>query len=58
MCFMQQGIKSDEFQLIMSLFASYLILYHIDTQRHTAHSGTTRLIHPYKYILIPPVMCL
>ena len=24
------------------------------TQTHTAHSGASRLTHPYKYIFIPP----
>ena len=27
------------------------------TQTHTAHSGASRLTHPYKYIFPPPVMC-
>ena len=30
---------------------------HTHTQRYTAHSGASRLTHPYKYILTPPVMC-
>ena len=29
---------------------------HIHTQRHTSHSGSSRLIHPYKYMFIPSVM--
>ena len=25
--------------------------------QHTAHSGASKLTHPYKYIFMPPVMC-
>ena len=28
-----------------------------DTQRHTTHSGTSRLTHSYKYIFTPPATC-
>ena len=39
---------------------SDLILHthnHIHTQRHTDHSGASRLTHPYKYMFTPPIMC-
>ena len=29
---------------------------HKQTQRHTAHSGASRLTHPYKYIFTSPIM--
>ena len=34
------------------------LIPHINTQRHTAHSGASRLTHPYEYILTPTVMYL
>ena len=37
-------------------FASTLILYQTYKQRQTAHTGTSRLTHPYKYISTPHVM--
>ena len=59
MCFMQQGIKFTEVWHIMWLFTGTLIWYQTrrQTQTHTAHSGTSRLTHPYKYIFTPPAMC-
>ena len=30
---------------------------HTYTQRHTAHTGTNRLTHPFKYTLTPPLSC-
>ena len=38
------------------VFASTLIYYHTHIQTHTGHTGTNRLTHTYKYILIPYVM--
>ena len=40
---------------IMWFFIGTLIWYHM--QKHTAHLGTSRLTHPYKYIVTPAVMC-
>ena len=34
-----------------------LIHIHTSTHRHIAHSGVSRMTHPYKYIFEPPVMC-
>ena len=45
---------------LSSLLSSDMWLFagtHTDTKRHTAHSGASRLIHPYKYIFTPTVMC-
>ena len=42
---------------IMDLHLSNIVTHKQHTQRHTAHSGANRVIHPYKYILTPPVMC-
>ena len=60
-CFMQQGIKCIEVWHLMWFFAGTLIWYHkntyTQTQRHTVHSGASRLTHPYKYIFTPPFMC-
>ena len=53
-CFMQQVIKFTEVSH-MWFFAGTVIWYH--TQRHTAHSGTSKLTDPYKYIFTSPVMC-
>ena len=33
------------------------LISHTHTQTHTAHSGASRLTHPYKYIFAPTVMC-
>ena len=55
MCFMKQGIKFTEVWHIMWFFAGTLIWYHI--HKHTVHSEGSRLTHPYKYILTPPVVC-
>ena len=30
---------------------------HTHTERHTAHSGASRLTHSYKYIFTPPFIC-
>ena len=38
-------------------FTGTLIWYHTHTQMHTTHSGTSRLMHPCKYIFTPLVMC-
>ena len=35
------------------VFTGTLIWY----QSHTAHSGASRLTHPYRYIFTPPLMC-
>ena len=52
---MQQGVRSDTCGLLL---IHWFAIPHTYTQRHTAHSGTDRLTHPYKYILTPPAMCL
>ena len=60
---MQQGVKFTEVWYMMLFFTGTLIWYHTCTnthtceQRYTAHSGTNKLTHPYKYMLKPPVMC-
>ena len=36
---------------------SDVVITHTNTKAHTAHSGASRLTHPYKYIFTPPVMC-
>ena len=32
------------------------LISHTQTHKHTAHSGTSRMTHPYKYTFTPPVM--
>ena len=51
------SLLSTEVSQIMLFFAGTLIWYHTHTQTHTAHSGASRLTHPYKYIFTSPVMC-
>ena len=53
-CFMQQGTKFTEIWHLMWLFTGTLIWYHTHKNRHTPHSGTTRLTHP---IFSLPVLC-
>ena len=36
---------------------SDVAITHTNTKAHTAHSGASRLTHPYKYIFTPPVIC-
>ena len=61
---MQQGITFIELlrsdRQCGSFWYSDLISHtqtHVNTQRHTAHSGASRLAHPYKNIFTPLVMC-
>ena len=39
------------------VFTGTLIWYHTHKHTHKAHSGASRLTHPYKYLFTPPVMC-
>ena len=57
-CFLQQGIKFTEVWHIMCfLLVLWFDITHTNTQTHTAHSGASRLAHPYKCIFTPSVMC-
>ena len=54
--FYAQGVS-----LLMSNTCGVLLVLSVDithTNKDTQHIGASRLAHPYKYILTPPVMCL
>ena len=53
MCFMQQAFKGTE---VWHLMCSLPLLW-FDITRTNTHSKRRGETHPYKYILIPPVIC-
>ena len=53
-CFMQQGVRFAEVWH-MCFFSGTLDF--TNTQTHTAHSGTSRMTHPYKCIYLHHLLC-
>ena len=55
-CQVYWGLKQNVFFYRYYFFTGTIdLIPHIQTQ--ITHSGASRLMHPYKYIFTPPVMC-
>ena len=52
-CQVYWGLTHD---VVFYCYSDFFIT-HTNAQKHTTHSGASRLTHLYKYILTPPVVC-